>query len=72
MVIRFADGSQVTVAGESRVRISRDEHGIGVNLVSGRVQFKLAADSAIQLFKSGARVDAGRGGERSGELVTRE
>lgn len=72
VVVRFADGSQVTVVGESRVRISKNEHGIGVNLVSGRVQFKLAADSAIQLFKAGALVDAGRRGERAGELATRQ
>jgi len=66
VVIRFQDGSRVTLGEQSRVRLVRNGSAVSVNLVGGEAQFSLAPESTLQVLNSGRQV-----GERSGTIVSR-
>jgi len=61
VVIRFEDGSRITISEQGRVKLVQNGPGVSVNLTAGRAQFSLAAQSAIKVFDLGREVRARSG-----------
>lgn len=64
LIIVFRDGSRITLAPGSRLKI--DSSGSAVNLTGGSMQFSLASSSSLKIQNEGLSVS-----ERSGELYSR-
>jgi ferric-dicitrate binding protein FerR (iron transport regulator) len=65
VVIRFQDGSRMTLSEQSRVRLVRNGDNVSVNLVGGDAQFSLTQGSTLQVLSLGRQV-----GSRNGSITT--
>ena len=66
VIIRFQDGSRMTLSQQGQVKLARNGSELSVNLTGGEAQFTLSAQSAIRLSSGGRQVN-----ERSGVISTR-
>lgn len=66
VILRFQDGSRMTIGEESRVKLVRNGDRVSVNLLGGQAQFTLTEQSALQVMNLGREV-----GYRSGAISTR-
>jgi hypothetical protein len=66
VVIRFQDGSRMTLGEQGRVRLVRNGDAVSVNLVGGEAQFSLTPESTLQVLNLGRQV-----GGRSGAISSR-
>jgi len=66
VVIRFQDGSRMSISEQSRVKLVQNGDAIDVNLTGGEAYFNLAAQSPLRVYNSGRQV-----GTRSGSISTR-
>jgi len=61
VIIRFQDGSRVTIAEQSRVKLTRSGDAINLSLTGGRIEFNLSPSSNVQVWNGAYRIPA-RGG----------
>ena len=66
VIIRFQDGSRITISEQSRLVLVRTGSTLSANLMSGQAQFNLTQESSLQVFNLGWRSVA-----RSGSISTR-
>jgi hypothetical protein len=66
VIIRFQDGSRMTLNEQSRVRLVRNGNLVSVNLIGGDAQFSLAPASTLQILNLGRQVSG-----RSGTISSR-
>jgi hypothetical protein len=66
VIIRFQDGSRMTLGEQSRVRLTATGDAVSVNLIGGQAQFALSTDSSMQVLNQGRQV-----GTRSGAITVR-
>jgi hypothetical protein len=64
VVIRFQDGSRMSISEQSRVKLVRNGDALDVNLTGGTAYFNLAPQSALRVYNSGRAV-----GTRSGSIA---
>ena len=66
VLIRFQDGSRLTLSQQGRLKLQRNGSELAVNVIGGEAQFSLSSQSAIRVLNSGRQVN-----ERSGVISTR-
>jgi len=66
ILVRFQDGSRMTISQQSRVKLSDGGDGLNVNVTGGDVQYSLAPQSLMRVFNGGTAVSS-----RSGVASTR-